>query len=309
MNSDTPTSEDESTSVEFTTVKSVPSASEPQTVHSEDSQSNYNPLVVKADLKIIFVKLLEKNPVLSSTSKKPATNKLKQEALDSLRNTFIDSYKIEMSTKQIKKKIENLKSRAIMENDSKMTGNVKPLLTDVTSKLIDILHGELPSENPSVSRIPRAQFTTPVKKQAANPQKFSMTSVDDLLHGPVGDTKSYIQPPSSQSGLQLENNSGSKFIDLINSAMPLSKKQVIKRPPQSDFQDQPSRKKQKVAVSLTDLQRDVLAKQREYYQMKIDNVPIKMDLLRNQNKLLESISQMIDSKQAPGYSYSSQREQ
>ena len=63
-----------------------------------------------------------------------------------------------------------------------MTGNVKPLLTDVTSKLIDILHGELPSENPSVSRIPRAQFTTPVKKQAANPQKFSMTSVDDLLY-------------------------------------------------------------------------------------------------------------------------------
>ena len=102
-----------------------------------------------------------------------------------------------------------------------------------------------------------------------------MTSVDDLLHGPVGDTKSYIQPPSSQSGLQLENDSGSNFIDLINSAMPLSKKQVIKRPPQSDFQDQPSRKKQKVAVSLTDLQRDVLVKQREYYQMKIDNVPIK----------------------------------
>ena len=91
--------------------------------------------------------------------------------------------------------------------------------------------------------------------------------------------------------------------------MPLSKKQVIKRPPQSDFQDQPSRKKQKVAVSLTDLQRDVLVKQREYYQMKIDKVPIKMDLLRNHNKLLESISQMIDRKQAPGYSYSSQREQ
>ena len=101
---------------------------------------------------------------------------------------------------------------------------MKPLLTDVTSKLIDILHGELPSENPSISRIPRAQFTTPVKKQAANPQKFSVTSVDDLLHGPVSDTKSYIQPPSSQSGLQLENDSGSNFIDLINSAMPLSKK-------------------------------------------------------------------------------------
>lgn len=100
---------------------------------------------------LTFVLLVEKygKPLLSK-SQTPSMRTKKASALNELSQQMLMQFGFSMAEAQIKKKINNMKSRAKVKSDTKKTGNKPIVLSKAEAKLLDLLHA---TENPSITSL------------------------------------------------------------------------------------------------------------------------------------------------------------
>lgn len=114
------------------------SGNEIQSTSSKDSED------------VIFVKMINKygKPLLQK-SQTPTAKAKKRQSMDQIVKHLSDAG-LQYTESQIKKKMENMKTRLKKKIDSKKTGNVPIQLKPAEKILMDALDG---TENPAISRL------------------------------------------------------------------------------------------------------------------------------------------------------------
>lgn len=117
---------------------------------SEKSDADESESKCKVD-DLKFVNLVEKcGKVLLAKSQTPAMRAKKSNALAEMSKQMILQFGSPMSEAQVKKKLNNMKTRAKTRADLKKTGNKPIILSKAEKKLLELLDS---SENPSISNL------------------------------------------------------------------------------------------------------------------------------------------------------------
>lgn len=98
-----------------------------------------------------FITIVEKyGQALLMKSQTPAMRTKKTIALTEVSQQMALQFGLPMTEAQVKKKLNNMKTRAKSKSDAKKTGNKPIHLSNSEKKLLDLLHAE---DNPSISSL------------------------------------------------------------------------------------------------------------------------------------------------------------
>lgn len=103
------------------------------------------------DSQLKFVMLLAEHKILCSKSQLPKIRDEKERSVSVLRNEFLKHVGKDITEKQLKKKIQNMKTEVKKKTDKNATGNKKVVLKDWEKILLDLLSSD---ENPVFNKIP-----------------------------------------------------------------------------------------------------------------------------------------------------------
>ncbi|KAJ4442116.1 hypothetical protein ANN_11982 [Periplaneta americana] len=103
------------------------------------------------DSQLKFVMLLAEHKILCSKSQLPKIRDEKERSVSVLRNEFLKHVGKDITEKQLKKKIQNMKTEVKKKTDKNATGNKKVVLKDCEKILLDLLSSD---ENPVFNKIP-----------------------------------------------------------------------------------------------------------------------------------------------------------
>lgn len=112
-----------------------------------DNYSNLN----HENYQIQFISLLRRNQILLNKSQLPKIKCLKEKALEHMINHYNITFGKAITSKQIQKKINNMKTEVKRKTDKNATGNKKIKLKTWESELLDMLNAET---NPVFNSIP-----------------------------------------------------------------------------------------------------------------------------------------------------------
>lgn len=116
---------------------------------SESSEEENNNISCESQLG--FVHMLRDFPVLLSKSQTPAVRLSKSKALEAIKKQWELNFGSQITTSQMYKKINNMKSRLKKKTDINRTGNKKIVLQDWEKILLEIMEGDT---NPVLTKIP-----------------------------------------------------------------------------------------------------------------------------------------------------------
>ena len=103
-----------------------------------------------------FVDILAQYPVVFDKSQLPSIKKQKSDAFSSMRQTILEKFNMNITEKQVSKKLRNMKTRLKTKLDNMRIGNKKIKLKPWEKKLYQTILQE--ENNPSVSRIKGKQI-------------------------------------------------------------------------------------------------------------------------------------------------------
>lgn len=98
-----------------------------------------------------FVHMLRDFPVLLSKSQTPAARLSKSKAIEAMKKQWEFNVGSQITTSQLYKKINNMKTRLKKKTDINRTGNKKIVLQDWEKILLEIMEGDT---NPVLTKIP-----------------------------------------------------------------------------------------------------------------------------------------------------------
>ncbi|CAG9760247.1 unnamed protein product [Ceutorhynchus assimilis] len=117
---------------------------------SESSEEESNKI---CESQMGFINILRDFPILLSKSQTLAVRLSKSKAVELIKKQWALNYGSEITTNQLYKKINNMKSRLKKKTDINRTGNKKIILLDWEKVLIDIMEGDT---NPVLTKVPGA---------------------------------------------------------------------------------------------------------------------------------------------------------
>ncbi|XP_050310441.1 uncharacterized protein LOC126746306 [Anthonomus grandis grandis] len=100
-----------------------------------------------------FVNMLRDVPILLSKSQTPAVRKSKSQAIELINKQWKLNFGSQITTSQMYKKINNMKSKLKKKTDINRTGNKKIVLQDWEKILLEIMEG---NTNPVLAKVPGA---------------------------------------------------------------------------------------------------------------------------------------------------------
>lgn len=103
------------------------------------------------DLQLTFVTILEDFKIVLDKSLTPSNKSAKEAALKELLYYYNKNTRHNLDLKQIKKKINNMKSKVKRLTDLKKTGNKKIKLNEWQQKFYNLWNGD---ENPVIQKVP-----------------------------------------------------------------------------------------------------------------------------------------------------------
>jgi hypothetical protein len=106
---------------------------------------------VKTNKQLIFMYKLKENKILFNKSQVPRIKKEKEEALKNLAEHYEKIFNVSTTTKQLVKKLSNMKVEVKKKFDINRTGNRKIVMKPLEKLLLEMLEVE---NNPIFTRIP-----------------------------------------------------------------------------------------------------------------------------------------------------------
>lgn len=105
----------------------------------------------EVDKQSIFVKKLKENKIVFNKSQVPQIKKEKERALDIITQHYKEIFNITLTSKQVAKKISNMKVEVKKKFDVNKTGNKKIIFKPWEKLLMDLLEVE---KNPVFNKVP-----------------------------------------------------------------------------------------------------------------------------------------------------------
>lgn len=103
------------------------------------------------DKQLIFVSKLRENKVIFNKSQVPEIKKEKEKAFQTIANNYKEIFDISLTSKQIAKKLSNMKGELKKKYDLNRTGNKKIIMKPWEKLFMDTLDAE---KNPVFNKIP-----------------------------------------------------------------------------------------------------------------------------------------------------------
>lgn len=98
---------------------------------------------IQEDKQLIFVSKLKENKVIFNKSQVPEIKKEKEKAFQTIANCYKEIFHISLTSKQIAKKVSNMKGELKKKYDLIRTGNKKIVMKPWEKLLMDTLDSEL----------------------------------------------------------------------------------------------------------------------------------------------------------------------
>lgn len=103
------------------------------------------------DKQLIFVRKLTENKIIFNKSQVPDIKKKKEMAFEAIANDYKEIFNVSLTTKQVAKKISNMKGEVKKKYDINRTGNRKIVFKPWEKLFIDTLDAE---KNPVFNKTP-----------------------------------------------------------------------------------------------------------------------------------------------------------
>ncbi|KAK9695015.1 hypothetical protein QE152_g33148 [Popillia japonica] len=174
------------------------------------------------DIQLAFVIMLEDFKILLDKKMTPAIKSAKDTALKELTNIYNKNTKQNLDTKQVLKKINNMKSKIKKITDMTATGNKKIKLNEWQQKFYDIWKG---NENPVIQRVPGTsrdenadRFTdeedrTPFSNDNESIEKLQKTLLIKQINAAIAQEKAAIAQEKAAEAVRKAAGAVEQFVE------------------------------------------------------------------------------------------------
>jgi hypothetical protein len=257
---------------------------------SVSENSSNGDLLQKDSTHLKLVNILKEHLILFNKSQVPKIKIGKERALKEVHKDYMLQTGLDISEKQVKKKIQNMKNELKKKVDKKATGNKKIHLKDWEKLLLDLLDRE---RNPVFEKIPGKTIFL-INKQINKKNRF-LFSYQELYKSNVFSKK------------KLFDTGKNIFLGALTAGIELATSSALEVPQRTPYQDPPplpktptapkkikfNETKETATLSNVELQRLVLLEQLELIRLQKQKENIILERLQNAARGGENLQEVL----------------